>query len=1001
MESKIPDKPGMIVVQGGMQRNMNKNASIDKKAANVIQAPTFFFSPESTPDNWLLPRTRQELCFIPGTKILTSNGYDVIENFQTGDTLLSREGFEQKVTHTFERDYQGTVVTIKPKYLESLTATEHHPILIIKSQGCSWASNQNYTCKPDCKTQKAGCRLNYRNYKQEWVDAKDVEVDDFVVFPKYKILQEVPVFDLAKYVVKTHPSGSIYKVTDKNITVNTSRTVLPRFIKPSKELFSLLGWWTAEGSGKAGFGFALHKDEVVYIQEIQKQLKQVFNLDSKVVRCEGNNGITIQCNCTIVAKFFMELCGYGAENKVISSVILNAPKDLLREFLRSYFKGDGHFNINQECLSVSTVSKQLFYTCLLALSKLNILPTSSVTTLESLRVRGGKIKANFDQNCLGFLGSKINILFPEYKLKRRDHIKHYFEDENNFYLPIRSVEKTSYSGKVYNLETETQTYLAPVVVHNCKWIRVYFALEPELQSIITLHSLYPFSKPLFICDDEKVKRFYEHICFNRKFNLYRFLLQASLSYEKFGECIPFGNLEQGPLLDFDPSGKSYYYWKNFILLEPDTVEVEQGPFDDEPTFYLTMTEDLRKVFTDYQKHPEKLEKVSPTTRALFEQALNSGGKLPLDPESVSMIARLTDPSALRGTPILQCLMKTMIHKDWIRLAQISIAMRHYLPIEHWTIGDLQNKIIPQLPELDKWRELINQAILYPPFTLVTPPTVKYEALGASGKILPIEGDLNFIQEQILIGLGVNKNIILGEGISWSGAKTAVWNKLIMIYQAKLDEFTEWIYNRVFEPIAIKNNFSTIEGGIKKLIYPKIQWTKDLDPENREAHKKEIADLHEAGYVSTKTLFNFYPDLNYENERQNLEGEKGTIFDKKKGERIPEVFTPTPKASEIEGLSDKTKSETISPSPTPPIFTTTEPSPPVEEKASALDVEKKEVLEELEKNMENASPGIVASKKSGNGISTLSRSTIADEVKKTSDLKEKTVVIIAGDNKEGK
>jgi hypothetical protein len=469
----------------------------------------------------------------------------------------------------------------------------------------------------------------------------------------------------------------------------------------------------------------------------------------------------------------------------------------------------------------------------------------------------------------------------------------------------------------FSPESTPESWLLPKTRQELlKWIRIYFALEPELQSIITMHALYPFSKPLFICEDEKVKLFYERMCFNHKFNLYRFLLQMSLSYWKFGEAIPFGNLEKGSLLDFDPSGKEYSYWKNFILLEPDTVEIEQSPFEDNPIFYLIVTSDLKRAIEKLKQEPRGLENIPEDIKTMVEESEKNGGKIELDETSVSILARLTDPSATRGTPILQCLMKTMVHKDWIRLAQISIAMRHHLPIEHWTIGDLNTtpRVIPGESELAQWRDLINQSIMYPPFTLITPPYVKYEALGVSGKILPIQGDLDFIQEQILIGLGVNKNIILGDGPNFSNAQNMAWNKLLMIYQSILDEFTEWIYNRVFEPIAKLNDFAVIENGIKRYIYPKIKWQKNLDIDNQNTYKEEILKLHDKGYVSTETLFELYPELNYKEEQIKLERESNTIFNKEKSKRFPSEFMPASSQENHDTSVIQTPDKSIEPPP---------------------------------------------------------------------------------------
>src|SRR5271157_6111822 len=77
-----------------------------------------------------------------------------------------------------------------------------------------------------------------------------------------------------------------------------------------------------------------------------------------------------------------------------------------------------------------------------------------------------------------------------------------------------------------------------------KWIRIFFNLEPYIQQITMMHSLYPFSKFDLVVADPTIKKFYEEMASNGEFNLFEFICQASLSREKFGEAICFGNMTQ-------------------------------------------------------------------------------------------------------------------------------------------------------------------------------------------------------------------------------------------------------------------------------------------------------------------------------------------------------------------------------------------------------------------------------------------------------------------------
>jgi hypothetical protein len=140
----------------------------------------------------------------------------------------------------------------------------------------------------------------------------------------------------------------------------------------------------------------------------------------------------------------------------------------------------------------------------------------------------------------------------------------------------------------------------------------------------------------------------------------------------------------------------------------------------------------------------------------------------------------------------------------------------------------------------------------------------------------------------MIGLGVNKNLMTGDGPSFSaGLKGMSLHRLMMEYKAVRDKFEDWIIHHYFEPIAEKNGFYTTENGQKKLILPELSWKKSLDIEDAEAERDMFVKMWEAGVISTETLFTKFPTLDFKAEQKKLELERGTIFDKGDGARLPE------------------------------------------------------------------------------------------------------------------
>ena len=452
----------------------------------------------------------------------------------------------------------------------------------------------------------------------------------------------------------------------------------------------------------------------------------------------------------------------------------------------------------------------------------------------------------------------------------------------------------------YSPELTSESWLLPKSRQEIlKWCRIFYNLEPYVKRITNLHAAYPFSKFDLVVNDVSVKKFYEEMCSNQHFNLLSYILRASISYNKFGEAICFGNMVQDVE---NPKGQEKMYrWANFVLLEPELVEIKTDMLTGTQTFELIPTEELKALVSSTRpEDQERVEKLKASSTELVT-AIMEHRNIRLDENCVSMIADLTDPSATRGTSPIQCLFKALILQDWIRLAQSAYAQNYVFPKELWTIGDLASNTMPSEQDISNWKNLINQSIQNPPFSIFAPPIVKYEPLSVMGKQFPLNAEYDYIQDQLLVGMGVNKNVILGEGPNFGNSKTMSLHALVMQYKTVRDKFEDWIINHFFRPIAEKNNFYTVDPatGKKELILPQISWYKSLDIEDEDQEKDRFMELHDKGLISTKTLFSKFPELEFETERENLEQERGTIFDKGGGkDRIPAKISKPSSGGEV-------------------------------------------------------------------------------------------------------
>lgn len=234
-----------------------------------------------------------------------------------------------------------------------------------------------------------------------------------------------------------------------------------------------------------------------------------------------------------------------------------------------------------------------------------------------------------------------------------------------------------------------------------------------------------------------------------------------------------------------------------------------------------------------------------------------------------------------GVFVHNCLFKSLIYSDKIKLAQVATADRLHLPIEIWSVGqytgDPNTSIIPDDTMLANVREAIREATMQPPFSIFVPPYIKYEAVGVNGKLLSVYEDLGYVENCIFVALGVNKNLILGQGPSFSSSKQTSLFKLIKMYKMMRLKLEAFIKRYIILPIAKANDIKDEYG---EYVVPEIEWEESLQPEQDVEMFNNVLKLWDKGLVSTMTLYEYFPgqlDINLEKKR--MEEEKRSVFDK--------------------------------------------------------------------------------------------------------------------------
>lgn len=405
-----------------------------------------------------------------------------------------------------------------------------------------------------------------------------------------------------------------------------------------------------------------------------------------------------------------------------------------------------------------------------------------------------------------------------------------------------------------------------------EWCRHFYRTEPIVATSLDMHTEFPISDFNHVCPDSAIKDFFDYMSFDR-LDIINLLLDIGLEYWKIGDVFPFGQLNENEGI-----------WDKFSLLNPDYIDIKSSVFAGEPSIYLIPDEQIRAIINNgpngdyadiYRQLPQDVI-----------SSVSQNRNIHLDNRLVSHISYKASQYESWGTPILMRCFKTLIYKDRLRQAQDSIASRHTLPLRVAKIG-APGEPMPSQDDIDEFRDILIEADGDPNYFLVYHYALQFDYVGSNGKILPLNQEFDFIQKELMNGLGINQAMLNGEGPTYANAQVG-FNTLARRYMSYRLRLETWIKNKVYKPIAEIQGFykpipSEINGGYRianrkdrQLMIPDIRWEQQ-DLTNSQSMMNFLQSLQQKGLVSMNTVLPML-GLDPETEKTNLEKERGTVFD---------------------------------------------------------------------------------------------------------------------------
>lgn len=412
-----------------------------------------------------------------------------------------------------------------------------------------------------------------------------------------------------------------------------------------------------------------------------------------------------------------------------------------------------------------------------------------------------------------------------------------------------------------------------------EWCRHFYRTEPIVATALDLHTEFPISDLNNVCSDPYIKKFFDYLAFE-KLDMVNLLLEIGLEYWKLGDVFPFGQFNESEGL-----------WEGFTLLNPDYVNVNASIFAKEQQIELIPDDQVTNIiaggpsgqFGDlYRQFPEDIV-----------IAVKQGKNISLDSRLVSHIAHKASPYESWGLPLMMRCFKTLIYKDKLRQAQDAIANRHIMPLRVAKIGT-PGEPMPTQDDIDAFRDILAEGEDDPNFFLVYHYGLSFDYVGSTGKILPLNTEFDFIQNELMTGLGITQAMLNGDGSTYSTAQVGA-EALARRYASYRLRLESWIRKKVYRPISEVQGFYKPKNGTiamknmspreirravsnkeMELIVPKLLWQQQ-DLTSNQTAMNFIQSLRDKGLVSMTTVLPLL-SLDPETEKRNLENERGTVFD---------------------------------------------------------------------------------------------------------------------------
>jgi len=392
-----------------------------------------------------------------------------------------------------------------------------------------------------------------------------------------------------------------------------------------------------------------------------------------------------------------------------------------------------------------------------------------------------------------------------------------------------------------------------------QWLRFFYENEPRVAAALDFYARFPMSSGFELeCKDRHVKNYFDNL--NKKLDLERWLRLISHEVHLMGDCFPFLEVQcdicggADPLCDHE--GGSF---KRLIVLNPDFVEVFTNPLTPNNSIMLIPDDELKDL----------VRKRGPGAENLSQDISNmvmAGQPIPLDNLSVSHLKYGESPYRRYGISMIRRLFPILAYKTKLMTAQWIVAERMIIPIKIVKVGTEERPASAM--DIANVQTQLSTTANDPNLVIVTHHAFDVEWVGAGSQVLQLTNEWEFINQEVLDGLGINQMLLNGEGPVYSSAAIGA-EVMIQKLEDWRRELKRWVERNIYLPVAkMKGFIEENEWNEKEYIIPKIKWN-SLNLRDINQERQMILNLFDKGLVSRKRVleeFDIDPDTEAEQMR---------------------------------------------------------------------------------------------------------------------------------------